>query len=495
MRHRSPPGLARTASILVLAAVLVTLMSFSGTQAQIGGTIGYGSSVFGTVNTPGQSLTYSFSGSAGDFIQLTLRNWTGTFDPLLNLVVPNGSVPITSTNHPLADDPLEAYLSLFLPQTGIYTLGISGEGNTTGEFILKLDGRSGSLPTPLVYGMGLDVQIPNAALPQYYSFETEACPTVLTVTNLSDGQPFTLPFYVSIHDQQGTEIAQLYGGDALEDRLTLAGASGRYYVTVSLDDPQAAGSIRLLVSCAEQAPACSASGQASGTVENVCRPCFAEDFGGDVCAAFNVAVARSGGTATFTWPPVEGADWYIFSLVDAAGGLLADSPRLLEGETSNTYTFNPADLPRGPFTAIVGAGTELAAPDYLCLDDVQVSFAGDTTAACAGLTVGADIVPGTPRQAVAHWDAAPGAAAYLIHVYARAADGGLIGIRVLTVPGDATSYHLADVFPAEYDDYEIRVAAYSESGAGDEMPSGYLCDGRTSIAFEPEGPVHWGPAA
>ncbi len=493
MRHRYLPGLVRSVPIFVLAAVLVMLMSFSSIQAQIGGTIGYGSSVYGTVAVPGQSLTYSFNGSTGDFIRVTLRGWTGTFDPQLELVAPDGSTATTSTNNPLSDDTLEAFFSLFLQQTGIYTLRISGAGDTTGEFILKLHGRSVVTPTQLVFGESVGVNIPVDPPLQYFSFEAQDCPTLLTVTNSSDGLPFTFPYYADVYDEQGTEIAQLYGGDALEDRLTLAANSGRYQITVNSDDPQVAGSIELLVTCVDQAPPCIPGSLASGAAGNVCRPCFDDNFGA-VCAAFNVEVARSGGTAQFTWLPVEGADWYIFSLVDASGALLADSSRLIEG-VSHTYIFNPADLPRGPFTAIVSAGAEGGDSGYLCVDDVLVSFEGDTTAACMGLAVGVDVVPGEPRMAVAHWTAPPGAAAQLIHVYARAEDGSLIGIRVFTVPGDVSSYHLSDVFPAEYDQYQIRVAAYGEAGAGGAMPAGYLCDGLASITFESEGPVHWGPAA
>ncbi|MBK9121624.1 MAG: hypothetical protein IPM16_00685 [Chloroflexi bacterium] len=208
-------------------------------------------------------------------------------------------------------------------------------------------------------------------------------------------------------------------------------------------------------------------------------------------------VERSGGTAVFTWTPVEGAEWYIFSVVDASGGLVMDSPRLIEGATTHTYIFNPADLPRGPFTAFVSAGTEEDDPDYVCVAEVPVSFDGDVTDTCDGITVGADIVPGAARVVVVHWTAAPSAQTYLLHVYGVAEDGGLVGIRVLTVPGDATTYHLADVFPAEYHQYTVRVGAYSEAsggGAFGDMPQGYLCDGDVSFAFEPLGPVEWGPA-
>lgn len=498
MRHSDPTGLAQIAPIFVLAIVLVTLTSISSTQAQIGGAIGYGSSVFGSVTAPGQSLTYSFNGSVGDFVQITLKNWTGTIDPLLNLAAPDEEASFTSANHPLSDDPLQAYLSLFLPQTGIYSLHISGEGNTTGEFILKLQGHGVMPSTELLYGENREVNIPVDPSEQYYSFEAQGCPTILTVANMSGGLPFTFPFYIAVRDQQGGEIAQLYGGDALEDRLTLAANSGRYHLIVSSDDPQTSGSIRLLVSCADQAPPCLAGSLANTPAGSLCRPCFDEDFGGEECADFNLEVARSGGMATFTWSPVADAGWYIFSIIDASGSLLADSPRLIEGATSHVYTFNPADLPRGPFTATVSAGSEDDDPGYLCIAEVSINFEGDTTETCAGLTVGVDVVPGEGRVAVAHWNTAPGAAAYLMHVYAVASDGSLIGIRVFTVPGDTASYHLADVFPADYDHFQIRVAAYaaaSGGGAFGDMPQGYLCDGTADIAFEPQGPVHWGPAA
>ncbi|MBL8132906.1 MAG: hypothetical protein JNL42_13685 [Anaerolineae bacterium] len=493
MRHRRFPRFVRLAPVLA-AAVLLTVSAFSSTQAQIGGSIGYGSSVLGNIPAAGQSLTYSFNGSAGDFIQITLRNWTGTLNPRLDLFTPDGQPAAASATHPLSDDPLAAFISLFLPQGGIYSLLISGEGDTTGEFILKLQGRGGMSATPLVYGQSLDVNVPTDPPPQYFTFEAQDCPTVLTLSNLSDGLPFTFPFHVKVHNQAGTQIAQLYGGDALEDRLIVAPSSGRYEVVVSSDDPQVAGMVQLLVTCEEQSPGCLAAVLAAGYAPGICPPCFAE---GGRCADFSVEVSLSDLTASFTWSPVEGVDWYIFSILDSVASLLMDSPQLLEGETTHTYSFNPADLPRGPFTAVVSAGAEGGDSEPLCLDDAVVSFEGTTTETCSGIAVGVDAVPGA-RAAVAHWGAVPGAAAYMIHVYAYADDGGLIGIRVLNVPGDATTYHLADVFPPDYDRFQVRVAAYSEAsggGAFGDMPQGYLCDGSADVTFGPLGPVEWGPAS
>lgn len=500
MRHTRVIHPVRLMLALCLAAIVLAVMPHGGARAQIGGTIGYGSSVLGKLAAADQSLTYSFSGNAGDLVQVNARNWTGTLDPRLDLVAPDGQSIATGLTSPFSGDPLEASLSVFLPQTGTYSLLVSGENGTTGEFLLKLRGRPPVTAIPLVPGQAVDVSVPLVPPPQYFSFDAQSCPTVLTVANLSEGQPFTFPFVVKVLSPQGTEIAQLYGGDALEDRLIVPAASGRYEVLVTSNDPRVQGAVRLLVTCADQVPGCVPGGPATGGTSGAaggCPSCFGEDFGGELCATFEVTATREGGTASFTWPPVEGADHYIFSIVDASGALLVDSPLYITGETSHSYIFNPADLHRGPFTAIVSAGSEIEG--LLCVDEVPVSFDDETTAECSGITVGADIVPAEERMAVLSWSAAPGAGAYTIHVYARDPDdGGLIGIRVFTVPGDATTYHLAEVFPADYTEFQISVHAYSEAsggGAFGDMPQGFLCSGETSIAFGPLGPVHWGPAA
>jgi hypothetical protein len=485
---------------LLLLIVMLVGPSLHQTQAQIGGTIGYGSSVLGTIVAADQSLTYSYNGSAGDLVQVNIRNWTGTLDPRLDLVAPDGQTIAGSATNPFSGDPLEASLSLFLPQTGIYSLLVSGENGTTGDFLLKLQGRSPVTVVPLAYGQGIDVTVPVNPQPQYFSFDAQDCPTVFTVADLSEGQPFTFPFVVKVLDPQGNEIAQLYGGDALEDRLFVAPASGHYEVMVTSNDPLAQGTVRLLVSCEDQAPGCvagSAAGGAAGTGAGICPSCFDDEFGGELCDTFEVTATLDGGTATFTWPAVEGAEYYIFSIIDASGALLMGSPRMLEGETTNSYIFNPEDLlTRGPFTAIVQAGAEHGVEGYLCVD--RVTFGpGVSTDTCSGITVSASIVPAEERLAVASWSAAPGAAAYLIHVYAIEDGGGVIGIRVFTAPGDETTYHLEGVFPGDYNRFQIEVDAYSEAsggGAFGDMPRGYLCAGSTIIEFEPTGPVHWGPA-
>jgi hypothetical protein len=480
------------AVLVVLAIVLAGVAPLSSpvAYAQGGGTLGYGSKVFGRVLADTPVVTYSFTGSAGDLVQANVRNWVGSLDPQVDLIAPDGQTLASSANNPLAEDVLEAQLALVLPQSGIYLLMVSGQNGTSGEFLLKLYGRGAVAATPLVFGQGVDVSVPMNPAPQYFSFEAQDCPTVLTVTDLSEGQPFTFPFVVKIRNAQGQEIAYLRGGDALEDRVIVAPNSGRYEVEVISDDPQTQGTVNLLVTCSDQAPGCiPGSMGAGGAGAGRCPSCFGDEFGGELCDAFAVTVTQVGDmTYAFTWTPVEGAEYYIFSITDGLGTLVFDSAVMLDGgdTTSHTYTFHPEDLARGPFTVIVSAGAE--GTGYLCTAEATFGPEGAEGGACDGFGVAVHVVSDADRMVVVEWDAVPDTDHYLIHIYAYGDDGGLVAIQVLTVPGTATTYHVGGVFHSDYERFQIKVDAY---GPGDH----YLCGGSADVEFSPMGPVHWGPAA
>lgn len=497
MRH---PRRGARAALILLPLVLVAgtaRLSPQAASAQGGGTIGYGSKLFGRLTADTPELAYSFSGTAGDLVEIRARNWVGTVRPAATLLAPDGQTLAASNPDPFAPDPQDATLALVLPQTGVYLLLVSAEAGTSGEFLLTLQGRGPMPSTPLFYGQGVEVAVSLNPQPLYLAFDAQDCPTILTVTNLSEGRPFTFPYAVKVRNEQGRVIALLLGGDALEDRLVVAPLSGRYEVEVLSEDPAQAGTVHLLVSCADQAPGClGTDGGAPPATGEACPTCFDEE----TCAGFEVSVSHGGDTTyTFTWPPVEGAAQYVFRVLDASGALLEDSAIALEGVTRHTYTLPLDALGRGPFTAVVSAGP---APDggYLCLDETP--FTADDVPTPCNLTVAAHVVPGAPRVAVVEWTPIPDAAAYLIHVYAYSDDGGLIGIRVLTVPGDTATYHLSDIFPAAYARFQLKVGAYSEAtggGAFADMPRGFLCSGTTDVTFEPvdpldRGPVEWGPA-
>lgn len=489
------------AALIVLIILLLVLIPVQNrvAHAQGGGTLAYGARVFGRILPDTPVVMYSFNGAAGDLVQVTARNWVGSLDPHLDLLAPDGQLAAVAAASPFAEDDLEASLSLFLPQSGIYMLVVSAKNGTTGEYMLKLQGRGPVESTPLAYGQAVTLNLTPETEPQVFTFEAEECPTALIVADLSEGLPFTFPFLVRVRNEQGAPIALLRGGDALEDRVIVAPLSGRYEVTVEGDDPASSGTIVLLVTCLDGAPGCVGGGVAGGP----CGPagesltCYEDG----PCGPFEVTVTPGGdGRMIFTWPAVEGAEWYIFSVIDSSGVLLADSPRLLEGETSHTYQVRPEDLSRGPFTAIVHAGGEGPEPGTAirCIDNVTFTLDGQVTEQCRGIDVSIDIVPVAERRAVVSWSAVTGAGAYTIHVYAYDSGGGLVGIRVFTVPGSATTYHLNGVFPGEYSQFNIVVRAYtnpSGGGAFGDMPTGFLCSGSADIEFGPAGPAHWIAAA
>jgi hypothetical protein len=482
----------RIGAVLVALAIVlagVAPVSSPVAYAQGGGTLGYGSKVFGRVLADAPVVTYSFTGSAGDLVQANVRNWVGSLDPQVDLIAPDGQTLASSANNPLAEDVLEAQLALVLPQSGIYLLMVSGQNGTSGEFLLKLYGRGAVAATPLVFGQGVDVSVPTNPTPQYFSFEAQDCPTVLTVSDLSEGQPFTFPFVVKVRNAQGQEIAYLRGGDALEDRVIVAPNSGRYEVDVISDDPQAQGTVNLLVTCSDQAPGCIPGSTGAGGTAGAgrCPSCFGE-FGGEMCDSFAVTVAQVGDTTyAFTWTPVEGAEYYIFSVADGFGVLLADSAVMLEGmdTTSHTYTLRPEDVARGPFTVNVDAGSE--STGLLCHAEAAFGPEGEG-GQCPGFGVTVHVVSDADRMVVVEWSAVPGADHYLIHVYAYDEEGHFVAISVPTAPGDVTTYHLSGIFHPDYERFRIDVDAY---GPGDH----YICGGGSDVEFSPIGPVHWGPGA
>ncbi|MBN1963849.1 MAG: hypothetical protein JW910_04345, partial [Anaerolineae bacterium] len=249
--HRALIGMTLITVVLGMARVPAQT-----TQAQSGGVLGYGSKVVGTISADRPQVTYSFTGNPGDLVTVIADTWTGALNLQIDLVAPNGLLLDYSTQNMPGGDPMGAYLSVVLPDAGIYLLRISGENETTGDFLLVLLGRSAAAGTPLLYGQPVDVALAPDAPPQFFTFEVEDCPTTLIVTPQSPGQPFTFPFVVKVRDQRGQNVALLRGGEQVEDWVTVAPRSGRYEVEVSSAVPALPGTVRLLVTCSGENPGC-----------------------------------------------------------------------------------------------------------------------------------------------------------------------------------------------------------------------------------------------
>ena len=415
--------------IVITAMVAVGAAGLVGSQAQAqgGGTLGYGSKVFGTLSADMPRITYSFNGSPGDLVTVDVESWSGTLDPFVELVAPGGEVLGRSLQNSAGGDPLGAQLSVFLSEAGIYSLWITGQNDSTGDFLLVLQGRSLITNTTLAYGQAVDVSIPVNAPPQYYTFETQDCPTTLTITNLGQGQPFTFPFVVKVRDQRGQPVALLRGGEAQEDWVTVAPESGWYEVEVLANDPALEGSLRLLVTCSSDAPGCTGqpgiAGIAGGAED--CTPCpggvTLTEGGGcpdlhltaekDTLNPFDVRV---------TWDALPGADSYLlraYGIIEDGEvylGLIADDA---ESPLHEALWHFPEDFVAFRFVLQVIRGG-----DVICTQEVVLEYDQDAPL-CEGFTVTGAITSSDPVAATWTWTGYPGADFYAGYLY-HTTEGG-----------------------------------------------------------------------
>lgn len=466
-------GLALIGAVLITVVAGVTGTSI--TQAQAGGTLGYGSKVYGSISAAAPLVTYSFSGSPGDFVAITADTWTGTLDIQLDLVAPNGLILDHRTQNTPNGDPMGVYLSVFLPEAGVYLLRLSGENGTTGDFLLMLLGRSTATATPLNYGQAVDVTIAPNAAPQFFSFETQNCPTTLVVSNPGQGQPLTFPFVAKVRDQRGQMVALLRGGVQTEDWVTVQPKSGRYEVEVLAADPSLGGSIRLLVTCSGDNPGCPAGQGAPGTegCPSCPRPGDMVRDGGcpDLHLVAALDVTAAGNAVKVVWDPVPGVDGYTVRVTgiqsDGSETYLTHADWIPGDPTSFTWV-----LPVEGYTAFQFTLEVLVGGSVLCSQQTLVE-AVPTDANCPDLGLSGVVTDPSVHAVTLSWAAGLGADQFDLDLYAISPAGEEFGGR-LVLPGDATG-RAFDHFPPEFTG--VRFVLWMWSG-------GRLCSAETTILFE-----------
>lgn len=507
---------------LLMAAVIgigfgLVHISTDTIQAQSGGTLGYGSRVYGTVSEAVPVVAYVFTGSTGDFAAVTVDSWAGTLDVQLDLVAPNGVILASVTQNSRTAETNSAYLSIFLPASGSYLLRISGENDTIGDFLLTLFGRSAATALPLAYGLPLDVLIPTDAQAQYFSFETETCPTTLVITDLSQEQGEAFQFVAKLRDQRGHTVAMLRGSDQQEDWITVAPQSGRYEVEVTSADPAHSGSIRLLVTCAANNPGCNSenTGAAYGMV---CTPCPDRDelVPGGGCPDLRLTAEQSpvsATTITVTWDAVSGADGYsvyVTGLISGGGETYLTHADWISGNPLEfTWTLPETGYDGFTFTLHVMIGDDL-----LCTQQTQVDLSTSDTQVQSPCAIRADregvavrVGPGLSRSIFTSLN--PGIE-YTVIGFAESEDGslwweldktqftgheGVISLWVaqadVTAIGDCSQIPQGDIPPI-----------IPDPDGGDDVPGSWLpcgsCDTCGHPASEcvtsPEGVCLWDPA-
>jgi len=417
------------------------------TLAQAGGTLGYGSRVYATISADAPVASYSFTGSAGDFVTALVESWSGALDVEIDLVAPNGVILGASDRNPRDDEPQGAYLSAVLPDAGVYLLRVSGRDGTTGDFLLVLQGQSALTPTSLAYGQPVEVTVPQGATPQYFSLTVEGCPTTLLITDPAEGQPFTFPFLVKVRDQRGQTVALLRGGDELEDWVTVAPYSGRYEVEVWSADPAVAGSLRLLVTCSVDNPGCAAGQPLAGLPGGLagleaCLPCPDPDdeVPGGGCPDLNLTIQQAPDNPliiTVSWNAAPGADSYSVYVT----GLLGDG-----GEVYLTHGVRGAGDPT-VLTFVLPEGYAgfrfvlrvLSGDEVICVDEGALHFEG--VPACEDFSVW--IAAWLETSVTFEWSDYPGADGYILSLLDGTSHTLLPGWPVI-VSADQHGYTVAD---------------------------------------------------
>jgi hypothetical protein len=473
--------------LLTLAPVInASYFPMRVTEAQVGGQISYGTSIFGTVSTAAPSVPYSFAGAAGDLVQIEVKELTGGLDPSVDLIGPDQQVLASGQRNRLALRSQDAYIAAVLPQAGVYNLLVSGVGGTAGDFVLRLHGRSLMASTPLVYGQTIQVTIPQNALSQYFRFYAEDCPTTLTVTNLSGGEPFAFPFVVKVRNQQGREIALLKGGDVQEDRVTVAPLSGLYEVEVLADDPLLTGAIALLVTCAENAPGCQGDGATAGAVCPSCPDCGADTGAPSgnvpVCPDMNLTTVPGAPGVTFTWHTVPDADFYRLHIYGQHG----DEEVYLgaagvPGDATDYHLDHLFDGFWG-FRFVLEA---VQGEEVICSEETQIKRA-EPGPTCDDFTLTGEVLSHVDRTVTWTWDAYPGAEMYAGSVYFILPDGSEARLGdEAHEPATTSVTHQYELGVAPSDIWRFRLNVI----IGGEI----ICTAEDTIEFERQGPgqVEW----
>ena len=477
MRHKRNHwfGLILIGAVVIAAVFNIALGAVHTTQAQSGGALGYGSKVYGALSATAPQITYSFSGNPGDFVVVIANSWTGTLDIQIDLVAPNGVILDHSTQNTPSGDPMGAYLSISLPDAGIYLLRLSGENGTTGDYLLTLLGRSSASSTPLIYGQAVDVTVPQDAPPQFFSFETESCPTTLVISNPSQGQPFSFPFMVKVRDQRGQTVALLRGGDQLEDWVTVQPNSGRYEVEVLAAEPGITGSLRLLVTCSGDNPGCPA-GVAGLSVGAGCTPCPGPEelVSGGGCPDLNLTAWQDPldpQAVTVSWNPMSGADGYAVYVT----GFTTDG-----GEVYLTHADwvpgNPTQftwiLPVEGYTAFNFTLRIVAGDRVICSQQTHIDIRR-TEPDCPTLGLNAVITNPAMNAVTLSWGAGLGADQFDLDIYSIIDTGEEYSGR-LVLSGDATG-RAFDHFPPHLSG--VRFVVWMWMG-------GRLCSNEITVMFD-----------
>ena len=102
-----------------------------------GGVLEPNQEVQGTIATSGQECVYTFEGTSGDFVVLTMERLDGDLDPFVELYGPDGSW--LASNDDVVSGNLNSQLVYALEQSGTYQVVAKSFGSQVGSFTVKME--------------------------------------------------------------------------------------------------------------------------------------------------------------------------------------------------------------------------------------------------------------------------------------------------------------------------------------------------------------------
>ncbi len=389
---------------LALAVIATLLLSFSGIAlieralAQAAA-LSYGSTVTARIALASPLGSYTFSGLAGDFVEVEVVSLTQGFNPNLTLVTPSNALLTAIDDDVYGFGNGDAYASVVLPEDGTYTVLVSAAFGTEGDYVIRLNGRiPPSNPYPeLLLGVPVAVAVENNPQPQFFTFVASTCATTLSVVNNSQGTPFSFAYAVQVRDERGERVGDLRGGRNLQSHLVVEPNSGRYEVEVLAADPRQNGTITLVISCPEEVPICVAPVGSSAdlpvpppsTYENPNLPQFPTPtptpavtttpqvtVPPPVSSCNNVVITQPGpggglpnGSAMIFWDPAPGANAYEVMVRNNENGATVGASTGSTSATLDVSTAGPLGFGFGTFTVNVRA---FSGRRFLCSGEVTV---------------------------------------------------------------------------------------------------------------------------
>jgi hypothetical protein len=215
-----------------------------------------GASVQGSISSDTPSVEYSFDALAGDRIRARVLGIRG-LDASLGIADLGGNLLAGGNADPWSPDPTDGFVAVTIPADGPYTVLVGSEAGTTGEYLLQFEQDSAVTPLTLGFGETTTVPVLMEGGSLWLDFEASPdCATTLVASPQVDPSAGYFGYLINVFDESGAQVGQINGERPVENRLTFAEGSGRYFAQIQPWKSERDGQLLVSLSCGVEAPAC-----------------------------------------------------------------------------------------------------------------------------------------------------------------------------------------------------------------------------------------------